>query len=261
MKTPCKIIEDLLPMYYDGICSRESSDLIEAHLKECPHCTNILSRLKGELELPEAHPRDDLKPLEQIQNQIKREKKRSVKKGVIITLSFLAAVFLLWTSVWYFGYGIYYDILSKPLSKITDHAADMTTADHTLEAGSHRIILKHPGFLGEGGFIHVGDKEGMVIFMDENYNVIGQNKEIWIDLFFYPHFGGGYRFALMLDNGTTTQWVWLTPELTVYRETDASNTPEELQEIERILKENHSEITALFDTVKDIWGIEYLTVD
>ena len=35
MKTSCKIIEDLLPMYHDGICSEESAVLIEEHLKEC----------------------------------------------------------------------------------------------------------------------------------------------------------------------------------------------------------------------------------
>lgn len=261
MKTACKIIEDLLPMYHDRICSQESSAMIEEHLKECPNCASILADLKGELELPQTHPLEDLKPLEQIQNQITREKKRSVKKGAIITLSLLAAVLLIWTSIWYFGYAIYYDMLANPLSKIPDPAAAMTTADHTLEVGNHRIVLKHPAFLGEGGFIHVGDKEGMVIFMDEDYNVISQNKDLWLDLFFYPQFGGGYRFALTLDNGTTSQWVWLTPELTVDRETDASKTPEELKELERLLAQYHSEIIALFDTVKDIWGIEYLTVD
>ena len=37
MKTSCKIIEDLLPMYHDGICSDESAVLIEEHLRECPN--------------------------------------------------------------------------------------------------------------------------------------------------------------------------------------------------------------------------------
>ena len=46
MKLSCKVIEDMLPMYYDGICSEESSALIEEHLKDCPYCSNILLELR-----------------------------------------------------------------------------------------------------------------------------------------------------------------------------------------------------------------------
>ena len=66
---------------------------------------------------------------------------------------FLAAVLIIWTSIWYFGYAIHYDRLAKPLEKVSDQVAAMTTAGHTLEIGEHRIVLKHPGFLGEGGFL------------------------------------------------------------------------------------------------------------
>jgi hypothetical protein len=116
---------------------------------------------------------------------------------------------------------------------VSDQVAAMTTAGHTLEVGEHRIVLKHPGFLGEGGFVHVGPKEGMVIFLDEEYNQIGQNKEVWIDMFFYPEFGGGYRFALIIDNGEESWWTWRTPELTYnYELYDAASAPKE--EIELI---------------------------
>ena len=56
MKTSCKIIEDLLPMYHDGICSEESSDLIEEHLRECPNCSQILASLRGEIQLEKDIP-------------------------------------------------------------------------------------------------------------------------------------------------------------------------------------------------------------
>ena len=42
MRLSCKVIEDILPMYYDGVCSEESAALVEGHLKECPHCSHIL---------------------------------------------------------------------------------------------------------------------------------------------------------------------------------------------------------------------------
>lgn len=262
MKTSCKIIEDLLPMYHDGICSEESSALIEEHLRECPNCSQILASLRGEIELEKVIPADDLKPLEEIQHQITREKKRSGRRSSIITVSILLAIFVVWTGIWYFGYAVHYDRLAKPLEKVSDQAAAMTTAGHTLEVGEHRIVLKHPGFLGEGGFVHVGDKEGMVIFLDEEYNQIGKNKEVWIELFFYPEFGGGYRYALIIDDGEKSWWTWITPELTYnYDLYDAASRPaEEIEIIEQLLVEHRDEIISLFDTVKNVWGIEFLTV-
>ena len=57
------------------------------------------------------------------------------RKGAIVTLSVLAAVLIIWTSIWYFGYAIHYDRLAKPLEKVSDPVAAMTTAGHTLEVG------------------------------------------------------------------------------------------------------------------------------
>ena len=85
MKTSCKIIEDLLPMYHDGICSEESEVLIEEHMKECESCRQILASLRGEIALQKETPADDLKPLEEIQQQISREKKRFGRRKALIT--------------------------------------------------------------------------------------------------------------------------------------------------------------------------------
>ena len=35
MKISCDIIKDLLPLYYDGVCSADSKAIIEAHLAQC----------------------------------------------------------------------------------------------------------------------------------------------------------------------------------------------------------------------------------
>ncbi len=46
MKISCDIIRDLLPLYNDGACSKESVSLIDEHLKECPECMSELGKLK-----------------------------------------------------------------------------------------------------------------------------------------------------------------------------------------------------------------------
>lgn len=46
MKISCDIITDLLPLYYDGVCTESSKMLVEEHLLECNLCSNVLERIK-----------------------------------------------------------------------------------------------------------------------------------------------------------------------------------------------------------------------
>ena len=41
----CEVIEDLLPLYYDGICSKETKKAVEEHFKQCENCKKILSEI------------------------------------------------------------------------------------------------------------------------------------------------------------------------------------------------------------------------
>ncbi len=38
MKYPCNLIKDLIPLYYDKVCSEESRKIVEEHLQECSEC-------------------------------------------------------------------------------------------------------------------------------------------------------------------------------------------------------------------------------
>ncbi|MBR6400592.1 MAG: zf-HC2 domain-containing protein [Firmicutes bacterium] len=41
----CEVIEDLLPLYYDGICSRETKIAVEEHIKNCKSCKGMLAEI------------------------------------------------------------------------------------------------------------------------------------------------------------------------------------------------------------------------
>lgn len=43
---PCDIVEDLLPLYYDGVCSEKSKVLVDEHLKTCTRCSRRLDALQ-----------------------------------------------------------------------------------------------------------------------------------------------------------------------------------------------------------------------
>ena len=66
MKTDCEIIQDLLPLYVDDICSEKSRELVDEHLRECAECDSLLDRLKRT----------------EIENGLKAEKEDAISYGV-----------------------------------------------------------------------------------------------------------------------------------------------------------------------------------
>lgn len=46
MKNICEIVQDILPLYVDEICSPSSKELVEEHISECEKCSSTLNSLK-----------------------------------------------------------------------------------------------------------------------------------------------------------------------------------------------------------------------
>ena len=76
----CEIIQDILPLYHDHVCSAASSAMVEEHLKDCAACTRVLAEMdddKIEADLlSETH--DILKRHE------KKERSIAFKTGIVI---------------------------------------------------------------------------------------------------------------------------------------------------------------------------------
>nr|WP_308743556.1 DUF3955 domain-containing protein [uncultured Anaerocolumna sp.] len=90
MRLSCEVIRDLLPLYYDKVCSKESSSLIEEHLAECPQCLDELQKLKMNLENPTISD-GKIKVMENISEKWKRDRRVSFTKGSML-VSALAAI-------------------------------------------------------------------------------------------------------------------------------------------------------------------------
>ena len=54
MKVTCKVIQDLLPLYVDGVCSPDTAALVEEHLKDCEACQEAYHAPEGGAD---PHPR------------------------------------------------------------------------------------------------------------------------------------------------------------------------------------------------------------
>lgn len=85
MKLPCHVIEDLLPLYHDRVCSPESASLVEEHLSQCEACTGTLSKMRED-QAPAAQAIDDAAPLRAIGASWKNGKRRAFVKGTAIAV-------------------------------------------------------------------------------------------------------------------------------------------------------------------------------
>ena len=84
-KKDCKIIQDLLPSYSDGITSQETNNYIEDHLKNCVECRDTLKNMNKEIELNEnIEQKEELKYLRGFKN----------RRNIIVVLSILFTICL-----------------------------------------------------------------------------------------------------------------------------------------------------------------------
>ncbi len=90
MKISCEVIKDLLPLYYDKVCSKESCLLIEEHLAQCPQCMNELQKIKMDLEKPSVSE-GDVNAIKRISAAWKKDKRISFTRGSML-ISALAAM-------------------------------------------------------------------------------------------------------------------------------------------------------------------------
>lgn len=89
----CQIIQDLLPLYCDGVCSEESRKLVEAHVRICEKCREEL-RLMG-LPVEAAGPSAEVEAAEAATRAWKKNKRKAFRRGMGITLVLVALAGLL----------------------------------------------------------------------------------------------------------------------------------------------------------------------
>lgn len=83
MKVSCEIIKDLLPLYHDGACSKESCALVEAHLRDCQSCKEELGNYQAIFDCSASNLKD-AKPIQAIASTWKKDKKVAFAKGTLM---------------------------------------------------------------------------------------------------------------------------------------------------------------------------------
>lgn len=231
MKLPCTVIEDMLPLYIDGICADETEALVEEHLCQCPKCCDMMEKMRTTMALPEEP--ENLKPLQAIQKQWEKSKRTALQKGICLALAALVLVVSVLSGVWYGSYGKYYYRIAQHMDPVPEEAVDMGSADGMKEIGGYRIGVWIPPVLSNSGFIRVTAENGRVLFV-------------------YPQVGGGYEYRVsVLEDQNHSYFIWLYDDLTANYEDHPlpARTESERARIDQLLVEQKEEIQAILAAV------------
>lgn len=91
MKISCEIVQDLLPLYCDGVCSQDSRQVVEAHLKDCEKCRADRHFMEQDVETSSVQTNDD-KIVKAAAAAWKKGKTRAFIKGCLIALLSIAVL-------------------------------------------------------------------------------------------------------------------------------------------------------------------------
>ena len=91
MKIPCEIVQDLLPLYCDGVCSQESRQAVEAHLENCGKCSADLRLMEQDVKTSSIQPSED-KIVQAAAAVWRKGKARAFMRGCLIVLLVIAVL-------------------------------------------------------------------------------------------------------------------------------------------------------------------------
>lgn len=92
MEKTCRVIEDLLPLYVDGVCSEESSKMIETHICQCESCKSVLKELQTEIVTNEIKADEQIPESEKVLMDVSLK----ISKSVIYKAVGVIAIILYW---------------------------------------------------------------------------------------------------------------------------------------------------------------------
>ena len=94
MRLPCEVIEDLLALYHDDVCSELTKEIVEEHLAQCASCKAKLDLIEEEIHFPQ-QDYEAVDTLKKIKKKVKIKEIRSILVTVTILVVFMVGFYQL----------------------------------------------------------------------------------------------------------------------------------------------------------------------
>ncbi len=142
----CGIIQDLLPLYCDGVCSEESKKTILSHIRTCENCREELRVMKLPMEIPEE--REALEAAGAASRAWKKNKRKAFRTGIILAAVLVVIAAAVFLSSHYIQ---------------TAAGDDIDGLEHFLEAYSEVELVKVHSIVQKGDYLAVSgcDQDGL----------------------------------------------------------------------------------------------------
>ena len=148
----CGVVRDLLPLYADGVCSSQSSDLVEKHIAECESCAEELEGYFYET----ADAERKLGEKAAVINFKRKVERRAMKKIILSLILVCAVAFGIWNGVWYLTAKVPYNDYQKRYEK--NVVCENGEFEYKFDTGALSAIslnVRQPGYLKNNGVIYV----------------------------------------------------------------------------------------------------------
>lgn len=93
MKYSCDLIQDLLPLYCDRVCSKDSAEAVKEHISTCENCRNIYAGMKQEASMESAeYERRQVASMRQVKKKLKKKNTVFGTIGIVIGILLVVTV-------------------------------------------------------------------------------------------------------------------------------------------------------------------------
>ncbi|MCR5600236.1 MAG: zf-HC2 domain-containing protein [Ruminococcus sp.] len=229
---PCNVIVDLLPLYKEDICSEETKDLVEEHLRSCEDCRQLCEQLTVPQNEKKNVP-DEAETFKKVGKKLKSGK--LYKQVMIILITAFAAVNVAWLKLKFFPY--------------KDYATDMIEYekdDGTLYQQFYVDWYYNVDFPNYLDFF----SGKLYLWKSANYKE-NKVKELRI----IPRIIGETKYAVTINDERGVYGIPITGSL----EFDPSGykVHDNDEKMKQLINENRDEIEELMNAAHEKWG-EYL---
>lgn len=229
---PCNVIVDLLPLYKENICSDETKDLVEEHLRSCEECRQLCEQMTVPQNENNNMP-DEAETFKKVGKKIKKGK--FYRRVLVFIFTIFAIVNAAWLKLKFFPY--------------KDYAFGMIEYDKDEGKLYQEFYVDYyfnvdfPNYLDFfSGKLYVWKSNGY-----RNWNVT--------ELRIIPRVIGDTKYAVTVRTETGVYSIPITESLEFdpsgYKVHDNDET------IKKLIYENRDEIEELMKAAQDKWG-DYL---
>lgn len=110
-KISCEVISDLLPLYCDDVCTKDSRRIVEAHLKNCPDCRGMLEKMQTEYRICDRQEQQGERVIRDMAAVWKKSVFKSFCQGICAVICIMLTL-----------YALYWGMVRWPLTEIPPEA-------------------------------------------------------------------------------------------------------------------------------------------